>query len=146
MGKIFSQKLFKNKMALSKNQPRWHATDRRFTCVVGRGAVSRGKLFSFKLDLTFSLRCPRSSWIHARNRRDLTSHVFVGNNSLRRRPRGGSWHVQPLMQTTGSSTVWQGHQPSCSCRRWLDKPGLCCVHTAKLSCVHMQHGKKWVWS
>ena len=74
-------------------------------------------------------------WIHARNRRDLSSHVFVGNTSLRRWPRIGSWHVQPSMQTTRSWTVWQGHQPSCSCRRWLDKPCAACTRRSSLASI-----------
>ena len=78
--------------------------------------------------------------VHARNRHDLRSHVLVGNTTLRRRPCVGSRQVQPSMQTTRAPAflfplpmTWQT---------------LCCVHTAKLTCVLvlMQHSKRWVWS
>ena len=46
---------------------------------------SRGKLFHFS-NLIFLFV------VHARNRHDLTSHVLVGNTTLRRRPCIGSSH------------------------------------------------------
>ena len=104
--------------------------------------VTSSVLFHFShLTFLFVIHAHHESALEIR-RHDLRSHVLLGNTTLRRRPCNGSWHPQPSMQTTRSST----RAPA-----FLflpPRPGqiFCCVHKAKLTCVHMQHGKRWVWS
>ena len=81
--KIFAKTIQKQNGAV-KHQPRWHATDRRCTCVV-RWVVEQFRaasavLFHFSF-LTFLFV------VRARNRHHLRIHVLVGNTTLRRRPR-----------------------------------------------------------